>query len=223
MVIFSLNGVLVETLEANRELYRAAFSHFGFNLSEVRLDELYQARDMWSLDRRLIAIAQKLNNIDYLAHFNHRRDQIIKDQVRVHRYAVRSLAWLPQAKAIIDWLPLKQIGLLLEASALTTRFRSEHIISYSGGRFEDGLMRAAKSLGRPPALTIVVESNPDLIARAVALGFKVVGIALPTMATDSNQLNALSRAGAALTVPDLRYLRLAVESLATRTAPRNIY
>jgi len=222
MVIFSLNGVLVDTLDAIREVYRAAFLQLGLDLSESHLDELYRSREMSSLDQQLIATAQHLNKTSSLAHFSERRDQVIRDRMLIHRYATRSLAWLPQPRAIIDWLPLKQMHMLLEASALSSRFRPENVISFCGGHYEDGLVRAAKSLGRSPSLSIVVESNPDLIARATALGFEVIGIALPTP-IESNQLNSLARAGAALTVPDFRYLRLAVDSIAYRTASRKIY
>jgi len=223
MVIFSLNGVLVDTLDAIREVYRAAFAHLGLDLTEEHLDAYYHSREMASLDQHLIATAQHLNNTAYLAQFSERRDQVIKDRMRIQRYATRSLAWLPQPRAIIDWLPLKQMHMLLEASSLSTRFRPENVVSFSGGHYEDGLVRAAKSLGRAPSLAIVVESNPELIPRATALGFEVIGIALPTAAVESNQLNSLSRAGAALTVPDFRYLRLAVDSITYRSASRRIY
>ena len=213
MIIFSLSGVLVETLQTSRALYRDALVHFGLSLKDARFEELYSSRDMCLLDRALVAAARKADDLEFIIGFNRRRDQILKDTVRVHRYATRAFEWLSEAKAVVDWLPLKQVEVLLDASGLAGRFKLQRIISYSGENFEGGLIRAARSLDRPPASTIVVESSAVAIARAAALGFKVIGIALLTTPNYDNHLNAFSRAGATLTVPDFRYVPLAVKQL----------
>ena len=215
-IIFSLNSVLVDTLETFHALYKEALLHFGLTLNMSSLEDLYSSRDMSLLDPLLVAAARKTGNLGYIIGFNRRRDQVLKEKIQVHRYAARSLAWLSEPKAVVDWLPLQQTELLLEASGLAERFKPPNIISYSGERFEAGLIRAAMSLESPPASIIVVESSPAAIARAAALDFRVVGIALATTANFDNDLSGLYRAGATLAIPDFRYLGLAVDSLRDR-------
>ena len=209
LVLFDLDGVLVDSEPISTRVLMAALAEVGLPLSEAETEQQFMGRSRWE---SLAWIEQQLGRAvpeDFAANW----------QRRVFEAFRRELKPVPGIEAALDRLAVPfcvasgsdaaRIRLSLELAGLLPRFEGRIFSAAQVARGKpapDLFLFAAREMGAMPARCIVVEDSVPGVQAAVAAGMPVLGYAARTAAA------LLAEAGAT-TFDDMARLPKLIERL----------
>jgi HAD superfamily hydrolase (TIGR01509 family) len=209
-VIFDMDGVLVDSFEANRKAFDAVLSRrYGFNVSKEEFLG-YFGRDPRDITRMILKNhgVVDLDEVD---------DIYAEKRTVFNRLAGEEVKLLPGVVKTLS--RLKDMGFKLAVASSNSRSSIEYITGRMGiaGYFEayvgfedtvkakpdpEIFLKAAEKLGVKPAECWVIEDSLHGVEAGKKAGMKVVGVQ-----TGFRSRRELERAGSDVVVGDLRGLR----------------
>ena len=199
LVIFDMDGLMIDTEPVSKEGWRLALSHYGYEMTDEFFSQL--------LGRSLIT-AQNLtksyfgDDADFDAIYNKRCEY---RDAHVEKYGISIKKGLLQILNIIDELGIKKcIATSTDRSGMDWKLKGLNLIERFDGFITGDMVKevkpnpeifikAAQFFGTDPSACIVIEDSPSGVAAGYAAGMKVIMV--PDMAkpgdADENHIYAI--------------------------------
>lgn len=219
MIVFSCDGVLIDSMRIVAETVAKAFSDSGFPLQAATYEKLFRGR---CIGRACREYENRIGHGFDPAFVGRVYSTIIRRfdaELRAVPHVSYALTWLREPKSVFSEWPKDVIRAGLETAGLTRFFARHRVVSFHDTGFEQPFFVLAKILAIAPSECILVCRSPATIAQAIQSGLNAIGYAGSAESEEDHE-NRLAAAGASAVITDLRQLKQTVLALRSKPAIR---
>ncbi len=176
LLIFDLDGVLVESEKISERLFIHCLQKDGFAVDTTYNSEHFLGRSLRDCLNTLQAHFGRQPSKDVLAAYDEMIGEALEAELEPIPFIPEALAQLPHPKCVASGSEPQRITLSLEVTGLAPHFQNiTSSYEVENGKPEpDVFLKAAEKNGYPPERCIVIEDSTFGVQAGVAAAMKVV-------------------------------------------------
>lgn len=215
LVIFDLNGVLVDSEQIVSAIMAEALRSIGIPVTEQEALQHFPGRRPTDIFAQIEAVTDRPLPSNFAANVAYTIMTRLRMELRATAHVAHALSWLRRPKCVVSVSSPERIRLSLDVTDLRRHFEHKLFSMQDlalGASKLDLLLHAAKRMNADAAGCVVVEDCADGIAAARKAGMMAIGYAGGSHAMPDLEFK-LSQAGAHVVIHDMRGLKSALIDL----------
>lgn len=212
MIIFSCNGVLIDSMRIVADTVARMFADSGVSLNAVTYEKLSDGQCVARVCREYESRTGHNFKPSFASHAYSGIIHRFETELHAVPHIGYALSWLRDPKCVFSEWPKDVIRAGLESAGLAHFFARHRVVSFHDTGFEQPFFVLGKMLGIAPSRCILVCRSPATIARATRSGLQTIGFAGHAEHSEEHERHLLA-AGATAVITDMRQLKQTVVDL----------